>query len=97
MNWSGDPVQIQDIGLVIQRILNYAVQAAGIAVLVMIIVGGFIYLTSGGNPKKTEQGRNYITYAIFGLVLIIGAWFVLNVIAEFTGVREILNFEIVTP
>jgi hypothetical protein len=95
MKWSYEPAPIQDIQEVIKVILHYAVRVAGIALLVMVITGGFIYLTSGGDPKKTEQGSKYITYAIVGLALILGAWFILRLIATFTGLPGLLNFEIV--
>ncbi|MBX4197632.1 hypothetical protein KW801_03715 [Candidatus Saccharibacteria bacterium] len=48
----------------------------------MIIVGGFRYITSGGNPESTKSARNTILYAIIGLVVValaqLIARFVLN-------------------
>ena len=55
--------------------------------------GGFRYLTSMGDPKGTETAKNTLTYAVLGLVLIIGAWFILQFIEEFTGVK-VTEFEI---
>lgn len=59
-----------------------------------MIVGGFRYLTSGGNSKGTETGRNTLTFAVVGLVVAISAFIILNLIAEFTGVKTILEFSI---
>ena len=53
----------------------------------MLIVGGFQYLTAGGNPEKTKAAGNTITYAVIGLVVILGAWFILLFIEKFTGVK----------
>ncbi len=36
---------------------------------VMVIMGAFTLLTSAGNPEKTTAGRNYILYAVIGLVV----------------------------
>ena len=78
--------KIQGFECIVQIILNLAVRLAGIAVFVMLLVGGFKYLTSGGDSKATESARNTITYAIFGLALLLGGWLILLFIKEFTGV-----------
>ncbi|MDD5098679.1 MAG: hypothetical protein PHD31_03120 [Candidatus Pacebacteria bacterium] len=35
----------------------------------MIIIGAFNYVTSAGDPGKTEKGRNYIMYAAIGIAV----------------------------
>ena len=92
-----DPAEIQDLEEIVKTILNYAVRLAGIAVFMMLIAGGFKYLTAGGDPKKAESAQKTITYAIFGLVLLIGGWFILQFIEKFTGV-PVTEFSIIpTP
>ena len=55
---SGDkPAIIQDLVVVVQKILNIVVRFAGIAVFIMLLVGGFQYLTAGGDPKKGTGNR----------------------------------------
>jgi hypothetical protein len=96
MKWN-DPTQpatILDIENLVVVILNYVVRFAGLAVLVMLVVGGFTYITSGGDTKKTQQAWSYITYAIGGLVLVIASWFILNLISGFTGINSLLEFNI---
>jgi len=68
-------------------ILNVAIRLAGIAAFIMLIVGGFQFLTAGGDPKKTQAAGSTITFAIFGLVAVIAAWFILLFIEKFTGVK----------
>lgn len=70
---------------VIKVFLNIAIRLAGIAAFVMLLVGGFQFLTAGGDPKKTQAASSTLTYAIFGLVAVIAAWFILRFIEEFTG------------
>jgi len=72
---------------VIQAVLNVAIRLAGIAVFIFLIIGGFQWLTAGGDPKKSESARNTITYAILGLVLLILAWFIMQFIEKFTGIK----------
>jgi TRAP-type C4-dicarboxylate transport system permease small subunit len=82
-----DPATIQDLAVVVQRILNIFVSLAGIIAFVMLIIGGFQYLTAGGDPKKTQAASQTLTYAIVGLVVILGVWFILLFIEQFTGVK----------
>jgi hypothetical protein len=54
----------------ITAIINLLSLAAGIAAVIMIIVGGFRYVTSAGNPEGTKGARNTIVYALIGLLII---------------------------
>ncbi|HNP89406.1 MAG: hypothetical protein BWY24_00282 [Microgenomates group bacterium ADurb.Bin219] len=94
----GDPIKVATIKgfeCIFANILNIVVRFAGIALFLMFLVGGFKYLTSGGDPKKSQAAQQTLTYAIIGLVVILGAWIIFLLIKEFTGV-DVLNFEIVT-
>lgn len=50
----------------------------GIASVIMIIVGGFKYITSGGASDKVSGAKNTIIYAIIGLVIVALAQFIVN-------------------
>jgi hypothetical protein len=51
----------------------------GIAFL-LIIYGGFLVMTSTGDPKRLQAGQELLTSAIGGLILLILSMFILNVI-----------------
>jgi hypothetical protein len=62
------------------EILKWAVGVgAGIAFL-MIIYSGFMIMTATGDPKRMQAGKELLTSAVSGLVLIILSIFILNVI-----------------
>lgn len=42
----------------------------GIAAVIMIIIGGFKYITSAGDPAKVNSAKDTILYAIIGLVVV---------------------------
>ncbi|MCK5084892.1 MAG: hypothetical protein KAQ64_04535 [Candidatus Pacebacteria bacterium] len=44
---------------------------AGRLVLLFLIIGGVYYVISGSDPQKQENAKKVITYAIFGLVVIL--------------------------
>jgi hypothetical protein len=94
-NSDGDPVAtLQSLEGLFSNILSMALSAIGLATFVMILVGGFKYLTAGGDQKATEAAKGTITSGIIGLVLAISAWFILLAISKFTGSPEILKFSI---
>lgn len=85
---------IQGLECLMVRILNIATTFIGLAAFVMLIIGAFLYLTSGSSPKGAEAGRTTMTYAIIGIVVSLMGAFVLNLISGFTGVTGILNFNL---
>ncbi|MCK4592601.1 hypothetical protein KAT63_04155 [Candidatus Parcubacteria bacterium] len=44
---------------------------AGKIVLLFLIFGGVYYIMSGSDPKKQENAKKIITYALFGLVFVL--------------------------
>lgn len=98
-NWEGyveegDVATLGGLEVIFKTVFNYAARFAGIAVFMMLIAGGFKYLTAGGDPEKTESAKKTITYAVAGLCLLILAWFILRFISLFTGV-DVTIFEII--
>lgn len=88
-----NPATFKDLEGIIQRIFNLALSLGGLTVFIMLIVGGFKFLTSGGDPKQTQSAQNTLTWAIIGLITAIAAWFILNLIANFTDI-DLLEFSI---
>ena len=60
-----------------------------IVAVIIILLGGFKWMTAGGNEDKTAEARKLIVAGIIGLVIILAAWgianFVINSLLEATG------------
>lgn len=82
------------IEVIIKNLFNIAFRLLGIAAFIMLIVGGFQFLTAGGDPKKTQAASSTLTYAIFGLVIVIVTWFILLLIENFTGIKTLTSFSL---
>lgn len=98
MNW-GDCLingvaQITCLEPLFARAIGILVELAGIVFFIMLVVGGFRYLFSSGNPKATEAARGTITAAFLGLILVVSAYIILNLIAGFTGLTSLTTFRI---
>jgi hypothetical protein len=55
---------------IVHTIVNLLSAIVGIVAVIMIIVGGFRYITSGGNDTSVTSAKNTILYAIIGLVIV---------------------------
>ncbi len=64
----------------IRAIYKFGIWTVGIAALLMISIGGFMYLTSAGNTSKTGQAKEIITDAIIGVILALVSWLLLYTI-----------------
>lgn len=67
------------------NVITVFLEIGGIILFIMLLVGGFQYLTSGGDPKGTETARKTITYAIGGFVLLVLSFLIIKLIEVFTG------------
>ena len=64
----------------IQYIFNAALGVIFLVVLVSLIYGGFLYLTSVGEPAKMAKGKKQIFGSVFGLLIVLAAFFILRTI-----------------
>ena len=60
------------------RIVTIFSTIVGIAAVIMIIYGGFRYITSGGDSGKVGNAKNALIYAIVGLVIVALAQFLVH-------------------
>lgn len=66
------------IGAIINIVLTLFFPIATIALLAMLIMAGYQYMVSSGDPKLTAKAQSGITYAIVGFIIIFAAYFVTN-------------------
>ena len=87
-NLSKDQIQ-GELGLgekdpreIIASVINIALGFLGIVAVVLILLGGFKWMTAAGNDDKITEARSILTAGIIGLVIILAAWgvasFVIN-------------------
>ncbi len=64
----------------IQTFYQFSLWIGGALALGMIVAGGIVRILSAGSPDKIREANDMITSAIFGLLLLFGAYLVLNTI-----------------
>jgi len=74
---SGSVENISTFPAYIQAIYKFAVWSVGIAALLMISIGGFMYFTAAGNNSRMESAKRVIGDALFGLLAVMIASMIL--------------------
>jgi ribosome-associated translation inhibitor RaiA len=59
-----------NINTKITHLINWLSAIIGIVAVIMIIFGGFKYITSGGNDTSVASAKKTILYALIGLVIV---------------------------
>jgi len=73
----------------IAQLINVALSLLGVIAVVIVLIGGFKWMTAGGNDDKVAEGRKYIVSGVIGLAIILSAWavttFVFKALQNATG------------
>lgn len=63
-----------DVRQTAASIINAALGFLGIISVIIVLIGGFKYMISGGEDKKVEDAKKLIISGIIGLAIILSAW-----------------------
>ena len=77
-----------DLRVTIGKIINAALGFLGVVAIIVVLVGGFKYMTAGGSDEKVAEARKWIISGIIGLAIILSAYaittFVISQLLEAT-------------
>ena len=68
------------VGGILITIINWALGLAGLVAVAFLIYGGFVYIFSGGNLTKAEDGKKAVFNALIGLVIIILSYVIVRIV-----------------
>lgn len=74
-------------GDLINNILPNVYAAAGVVIFFMFILGGFNVISSASDSHKMEEGKKIITFAIMGLLIVFGSYWIIQIIQVVTGLE----------
>jgi len=80
--WGGQGANINaNIGItnqspqiIVARIINITLGFLGIIAVVIIVAGGFKWMTSGGSEDKIGEAKKLMAAGVIGLVIILASW-----------------------
>jgi ABC-type spermidine/putrescine transport system permease subunit II len=62
-----------DIEQMIEDIINFVINIVIICAGIIIIIGGYLMVTSAGNPEQFEKGKKTLLYGAIGFILVFAA------------------------
>ena len=78
-----------DVRVTVARIINVFMGLLGIIAVVIILYGGFIWMTAAGNEERVSKARQMIVAGVIGLAIILSAYaiarFVVNSLVNATS------------
>lgn len=69
---------------VLTKIINIFSVIVGVIAVIMIIVGGFRYIVSGGKQESVTGAKNTILYALIGLIIVAVAQIIVRFVLKNT-------------
>jgi hypothetical protein len=66
------------VSTLLRRIINVFSWIVGVIAVIMIVIGGLKYITSGGDSGNVSSAKNTILYALVGLVIVALAQFIVR-------------------
>jgi hypothetical protein len=69
------------------RGLGVATIIAGLWFLLQFILGGYDYMTAGGDQQKMTNATKKITSALIGLIIVVAAYAVMSLLGELLGFK----------
>lgn len=93
LSGEGDCSTTEEAGTGLDKLITDVVNIfsviVGVVAVIMIIYGGFRYITSGGDSGNVTNAKNTILYALVGLVIVALAQFIVKfVLSKATGLNN---------
>lgn len=82
----------QGVAEIIGRILDAAFAIAGVATVVLLILGGYKIIMASGDPEKMKDGQDTLTNAVIGIILILVSGLVFQFIGKLLGVESLITW-----
>ena len=74
-----------DVSVLINLILPILTASAGLFAFAYMLYGAYTWITASGDPKKLEDARKTITYAVFGVLFVVISFVLVRVVMFVMG------------
>ena len=74
-----------DLQETVIQIVQWVLGLLGLIAVIMILYGGFVWITAGGNEDKVGQAKKIISAAVVGLIIVLLAWAIVTFVVNTTS------------
>lgn len=72
----------KDPRTMVAQIINVVLTLLGIIAVIIVLLGGFKWMTAGGNEDKVSEAKKLLGAGVIGLVIILAAWGIASFVLE---------------
>lgn len=80
-----NPSSIGSIAQIVDSVMKIVFGVVGIALFGYFVYGGFLWLTSTGEPDKIKKGADTMLHAAIGTAIVVFAYFATRVVGGILG------------
>lgn len=85
----GDPCKFCDLFVLLDNIFDFVLfELVPPIAVIAFIIGGVYFFMSKGNPQSVTRANSILTTAVIGLLIIYGAYLVINLFFSAIGIAE---------
>ena len=78
-----NPIPATEATDIIKIVISAALGIIGSFALLMLVWGGFQWLTSAGNPEKVSAGTQTMVWALIGVMVVLASYVLLSTFLDF--------------
>lgn len=80
-----NPIETGDFAKIIENTLLWVLGIAGSIALFMLIVGGIMYITSGGDEQKVATAKKMFNFTVLGLIIVLLSYSIIKALNDILG------------
>ncbi len=82
-----------DVTTTVSNVLGWVLGFLGLVAVIIVIIGGVKWMTSGGDEKKVKSAQQTILAGAIGLIIILSAWVIVKLVLG--GTTDLLTDAVV--
>ncbi len=71
-----------DANNIIETVLKWVLTFLGTLSILMIVIAGIMYITSGGDEARVDKAKAWLTYAVIGLIVALLGYAIVAAISQ---------------
>ena len=80
-------VGVSGVTGLVNQLIKFVLGFTGLLALLAFIYGGILWMSSMGDPKKDEKGKQVMIWSVYGLAVIFGSYGIVLTLFEALGIK----------
>jgi cbb3-type cytochrome oxidase subunit 3 len=74
-----------DVAVLAGRVVGTALSMIGVLFFILMIYGGFLWMTARGNEQQTDKAKQTITAAVIGMIIVLSSYAITTFVFQAVG------------